>query len=327
MKWERIQLLCIENLIWILIPITFIGFSVLQPAFFTLNSVHFILQEAAIVGLLALGLGICMLAGDFDVSLAQIAGLSAVTVCWLSKYTSLSWFWILLIPLGIGLAIGTFQGVLIGKRRMNAFLITLAGWMIWHSVKGYVAAGHNFWIRVPEIIFLGRARIMGGLFVSSVVFIGLILLIWFFVKYTRKGTGIYATGTSEETTRRLGINTGNIKLLVHVLAGILAGLCGILYVGFNNGFVQPLVADGDIFKAFIAVAIAGISITGGRGNLLHILGGAILYSIIRYGVFSMGVGWQLAEYIIPGGLCLVAIILLHRLDVFRDRIISRIYKA
>ena len=323
MEWERKQLLCVENLVWILIVITFIIFSVLHHSYFTLNTLISILQAAGMLGPLALGLGICVLAGDFDVSLAQIAGLSAVLVAWLWTYSSLPWFLILLIPLGVGIAIGTFYGVFIGKGGMNPFLITLGGYIVWDSLKHYIGGGQYFNVTDSKILFPGGARIMEGVFVSSVVSIGLLLLIWFFVKYTRIGTEIYAVGASAETARRLGINIDNIKLLVHALAGTLAGLCGLFYVGYIGGQVTSWVAEGEIFPAFVAIAIAGISITGGRGNLLHILGGVIFYRMIITGTIMMGISFEFSEYIIPGILVLAAVVLVNRLDVFRDRILSR----
>ena len=291
MEWERIQLLIIENLVWILIVITFIIFSVFNPFYFTSKNLISIFQSAGMLGPLALGLGICVLAGDFDVSLAQITSLSAVLVAWLWTYTSLPWFLILLIPLGVGLAIGTFYGVLIGKGGMNPFLITLGGMIVWYSLTHYIGAGQYFNVIDSKILFLGRAQIMGGVFVSSFIFIGLLLLIWFFVKYTRIGTEIYAVGASVETARRLGINTDNTKVLVHALAGTLAGLCGLFYVGYLGGQVTSFVAEGEIFPAFVAVAIAGISITGGRGNLLQILGGVIFYWMIFIGTTMMGISF------------------------------------
>jgi ribose transport system permease protein len=120
---------------------------------------------------------------------------------------------------------------------------------------------------------------VGGIFVSTVIFIGLLLLIWFFVKHTRKGSAIYAVGGSVDTARRLGINTNNTKLLVHAIAGVLAGLCGLFYVGYAVEIKPVVVPPYTIFPAFVAIAIAGISITGGRGNLLNILGGVILIAM------------------------------------------------
>jgi ribose transport system permease protein len=319
---RRIQLLFIENLIWILIVIVFGIFSVLQHFYFTLNTLISILQSVGMLGPLALGLGLCVLAGDFDVSLDKIAGLSAVLVAWLWTYTSLPWFLILLIPLGVGLAIGTFYGVLIGKGGMNAFLITLGGYIVWDSLKHYVGGDKYFNVTDSKLLFLGADRIAGGVFISSALFIGILLLIWFFAKYTRKGIEIYAVGASVETARRLGINTDKTKLLVHALAGTLAGLCGLFYVGYIGGQVTPVVADGQIFPAFIAIAIAGISIAGGRGSLLYIVGGAIFYQMIVIGTIMTGISFEFSEYVIPGILVLVAVVLNNRLDVFRDRIIQ-----
>ena len=235
------------------------------------------------LGFLALGLGLCLLAGSFDVSLCRIAGLSCVIASWLCEFTDLPWFLIIPVPLVIGLAIGTFNGVVVGKGGQNPFLITLAGYFMWDSLTRYIMAGRYFppGRFDPHVLFFGRGRIMGEIFVSTVIFIGLLLLIWFFMKYTKKGSVIYAVGASAETPRRLWINTDNIKLLVHTIAGTLARLCGLCYVGYAVEIKPVVVPPFTIFPAF--VAIAGISIIGGRGKVLNILGGAMLIAMTTMG--------------------------------------------
>jgi len=279
------------------------------------------------LGLLALGLGLCLIAGSFDVSLCRIAGLSCVVASWLCEFTNLPWYLIIPVPLVLGLAIGTLNGVVVGKGGQNPFLITLAGYLIWDSLTRYIMAGRYFPPSRfdPNILFFGRGRIMGGIFVSTVIFTGLLLLIWFFVKYTKKGSIIYAVGASAETARRLGINTNNIKLMVHAIAGTLAGLCGLCYVGYAVEIKPQVVPPFTIFPAFVAIAIAGISIIGGRGKVLNILGGAILIAMTTVGATMMGAGYEFAYYIVPGILFLVVIILTNQLDVLRDKILSGTY--
>jgi len=327
LDWERIQLLSIENLVWILILIVFIVFSALNPRFFASSSIYFFLQGAGMLGLLALGLGLCLIAGSFDVSLCRIAGLSCVIASWLCEFTDLSWFLIIPVPLVIGLAIGTLNGVSVGKGGQNPFLITLAGYFMWDSLTRYIMAGRYFPPSRfdPSILLFGRGRILEGIFVSTVIFIGLLSLLWFFVKYTRKGSGIYAVGASAETARRLGINTNNTKLLVHAIAGTLAGLDGLFYVGYAVEIKPQVVPPFAIFPAFVAIAIAGISISGGRGKIPNILGGAILIAMTTMGVTMMGAEFEFAYYIVPGILFLVVIVLTNQLDVFRDKILSIIY--
>lgn len=327
MKWEKIQLFCIENLVWVLIVGVFIIFSVITPRFFAPHTIYSILQDASMLGPLALGLGLCLLAGSFDVSLCRIAGLSCVIAAWLHKFTDLPVLLIIPIPLLIGLAIGILNGLLVGKGGLNPFLVTLAGYLIWYALSCDIMYGKYFPPSRfdPIILLFGRGRIVGGIFVSTVLFIGLLLLIWFFVTHTRKGNAIYAVGGSLDTARRLGINTNKIKLLVHAIAGVLAGLCGLCYVGYAVEIKPVVVPPYTIFPAFVAIAIAGISITGGRGNVINILGGVILIAMTKIGATMMGAPFEVAYYVVPGILFLVVIILINRLDVFRDRILSGIY--
>lgn len=323
MKMERILLSVIDNFVWILILIVFAIFSVLISEYSSPQTIFAILQYSAVIGPLALGLAVCVLAGDFDISVSQIAGLGTVAVAWLVEYTDLPWFVVILVPFAIGIVAGGLQGYVIGRIGANPFLVTLAGWIIFRSIKYYFSGGYYYNVKTPEILFLGMARIEGGLFVNTILFILLAIILWIFLKYTRLGSWIYAVGGSAETSRRLGVNPGNVKLLVHLLAGLIVGFSGIFYVGQIAGYVQPTAGEWDIFKAFIAIAIAGIDINGGRGSIINVLGGVIFYSTVLFGAQMMNIPWPFSEYILPGGLTLIAVVLLNRLDILRDRVIAR----
>jgi len=325
MDKEKIMLFCIDNLIWFLVVATFATFAILSPAYATPSSLFAILQIAAFVGPLALGLYLCILAGDFDLSLEQIAGLGAILVCWLVEISgwNLPFYVVLLTPFLAALMIGLFQGALIGKFGLNPFLVTLAGWIIWRSLKQYFGGGHYFSVNKPEYIFLGYARIGGTIHVSTTIFLMLTIILWFILRFTKLGTWTAAVGSAPDTSRRLGVSPGKIKLLVHTVAALLAALTGIFYVGQLRGFVQPNVADWDIFKAFIAIAVAGVDIRGGRGRVLNVLGGVIFYAMVLHGAQMLGTPWPFSEYVLPGGLTLLAVALLHKIDIFRDMIIAR----
>jgi len=322
---EKIALFCIDNLVWFLVIATFIAFALLCPAYAAESSLYAILQIAAFVGPLALGLYLCILAGDFDLSLEQIAGLGAVLVCWFVEISgwNLPFYIVLLMPFIAALLIGLFQGALIGRFGLNPFLITLAGWIIWRSLKQFFGGGHYFSVTAPEYIFLGYARIAGTIHVSTAIFLAFTLFLWFTLRYTKLGTWLSAVGSAPDTSRRLGVSPGKIKLLVHTVAALLAALTGVFYVGQLRGFVQPNVADWDIFKAFIAIAVAGVDIRGGRGRVPNVLGGVIFYAMVLYGAQMLGIPWPFSEYVLPGGLTLLAVALLHRLDILRDMIIAR----
>ncbi|MDW8021365.1 MAG: ABC transporter permease [Nitrososphaerota archaeon] len=325
MDKDKVVLFCVDNLIWFLIIGVFITFSLLHPVYATPHSIFAILQIAAFVGPLALGLMLCVFAGDFNLSLEQIAGLSAALVCWLVEISgwNLPYYVVLTVPFIAALLIGLFQGVLIGRFGLNPFLITLTGWILWRSLKLYFSGGHYFSVNKPEYIFLGYARVYGTIHVSTIIFLTVTFLIWFILRFTKIGTWIYAVGSKPDTAKKLGVEPGKIKLLVHTVAALLAVLTGLFYVGQLRGFVQPNVADWDIFKAFIAVAVAGVDIRGGRGRVPNVLGGVLFYAMVLHGAQMLNLPWPLSEYILPGGLTLLAVALLHRLDTFKDAIIAR----
>lgn len=329
MNGEKIVLFCIDNLVWFFVILVFLIFAAFTPAITTPSSIIAILQIAAFVGPIALGLYLCILAGDFDLSLEQIAGLGAVLICWLVEISgwNLPYYVVLSIPFIAALLIGLFQGTLIGRFQLNPFLVTLAGWIIWRSLKQFFGGGHYFSVTKPEYIFLGYARIGGIIHVSTTIFLILAILIWFVLRFTKLGTWISAVGAAPGTSSRLGVSPGRIKILVHTVAALLAAFTGIFYVGQLRGFVQPNVADWDIFKAFIAVAVAGVDIRGGRGRVSNVIGGVLFYSIVLYGSQMLGIPWPFSEYILPGGLTLLAVALLHRLDILRDMIIARKVKV
>ncbi len=320
MDWKRIKLIVTENLVWVLILIFIAIFAVLAPAFFSFINLRNILKDASTLGYVALGLGICVLAGDFDVSLGQIVGFSAVFTAWVATGFDISWVLVALIPIGLGLAIGVIYGLLVGKGGQNPFLITIGGYIIWQALARLFGAARYLRVTEPALLYLGKAKIM-GISASVIAFIPFLLLAWIFVNYTRKGHAIYAVGRSVKTAERLGINTNNTKLLVHALGGMLAGFGGLVWIGIVGGEVQATIASGQIFRAFGAVAIAGLSIFGGRGNLLHILGGVIFLSMLVSGLNMIGLT-GIYETFFTGIFILIAVILNEQTNKLRDRILS-----
>ncbi|MFW6386300.1 MAG: ABC transporter permease [Candidatus Hadarchaeota archaeon] len=321
MDREEILLHLTDNFVWVLLIGLLIGFSIMNPAYFTLPNLRSTFKDAGVLGFLALGLGLCVIAGDFDVSLAQLAGVSAVLVGWLSESTTLPWVLIIVTPIFLGTAFGAIYGVLIGKGKFNPFLITIGGFIILQGLSRFVAAGSYVRVEDPNLLFLGKATFLEVIFYSTLLFIGIILLGWVFTKYTRSGRAIYAVGNSTDTSERIGINTAKTKILVHVLAGALAGIAGLIYVGVVGGEVRANVADGEIFKAFAAVAIGGLSIFGGRGNIIHILGGTTFIAMIIVGLPMVGITGVNTD-IVLGALILIAVLLNERIGKIRDKILS-----
>ncbi len=323
MNRDKISLFLIDNLVWLVVVVVFILFSLTAgSSFLTLTNISAFLKNASVLGGLALALGLCLLAGSFDLSLAQVAAFTSG--CGLSLYFwGLSWPLIIIIMPVIGALIGLFYGILIGKMKIDSFLVTLAGYVIfkWAHYVIYTSAGGGY-IEGSPLLFFGQARVF-GIPVSIPIFIGILLLTWSFLNYTKTGFSVYAVGHSSDGAETVGINPGNVKLLVHVIAGALAGVVGIFLFGYVGGNITVNTIDGEIFTAFAAIAIGGISVRGGRGNILHIFGGMIVLFMIITGTAMLGIPPN-AKGMIRGFVILGAVISFARLNRKKDEILSRL---
>jgi len=313
---EELTMLVLDNLVWPILVVTFLFFSVMLPeSFFTVNNIRFLLLSSAALGMLALAESVCLLSGHFDLSVGSIAGFSAMTTgLILSEVVSGTPGIVgILIILSIGGLIGLMNGVSVSYFGVNPFLQTLAFLIIFRGAT--IAASTYPVTTLPDsYMYLGG----GDLFnvpVAIFVLVALFALAAFALKYTRLGLAVYAVGGNEQASREAGIRTGRVVVLVYVLSGVLSGLGGLLYTGFL-GAATPSLGDGSLFPAFAAAVIGGISIFGGRGNILGALGGVLLLGTIQAGLVML----QIQPTVIRmtnGVILLVAIFLYTGIERYR----------
>jgi len=150
--------------------------------------------------------------------------------------------------------------------------------------------------------------------------LGLFVAVWFMLSKTRFGRSIYAVGGDEESAAEAGIDTDRVVIAVFVLSGMLAATGGLLLAGFNGG-ATPTLGTQQLFPAFTAAVIGGISLFGGRGNVLNALGGVLLLRTIAAGLVMLNIDPQIVQTI--NGAVLFSTILLYTfVQRFRERLLS-----
>jgi len=313
---DDLILLFLDNLVWPILVITFIAFGLLLPeSFFSTGNIRFLLLSSAALGMLALGESICLLSGHFDLSVGSIAGFSAM----LSGLFMSQWFpgapaivgiaFILLVGGSIGLMNGfsAYLGV-------NPFLQTLAFFIIFRGAT--IAASTYPITNFPDrYLWVGGGDIVAGVPVAIVILFAAFALIGFVLKYQPFGLSIYAVGGNEQASRESGINTKRVVLVVYILSGIFSGLAGLLFTGFL-GAATPSLGQNQMFPAFAAAIIGGISIFGGRGNIIGALGGVLLLGIIEAGLVMLQVQPTLIR-MTNGIILLIAILLYTGIEKYR----------
>ncbi len=316
----RLKLFFIDNLVWFINIGLYIFFAVLNPkGFLTFQNVEFILYTSSMIGMLVFAEAIILTTGNMDLSLAQNAGLSAMVGGFVTGvlFTNLPGWVGILIVIGTGAALGAVNGLLVGKIGYNAFLATLATFLIFDWTTS--------WIRRGAIVNLsntflapGRAQV-GGIHVAIFIFVGVVIALHLLLRKTKFGLHIYSTGGNPDTTEMMGINVGNVLLWVFTMGGAMAGMAGLLYAGYVTSVTSTL-AEGVIFNAFAGAIIGGISLRGGRGRITGAMGGVILLGILEAGLTMLNVSPSVRG-VLTGIVLLVAIFINMSISRLRDEIL------
>jgi simple sugar transport system permease protein len=267
------------------IVLVMIGGSIVNPVFFTSSNLIDVATGGAALGLVVVAESLILLTGKFDISLQGTFGLAPLLGAWLiapkaSEGLGTEWNpWLgLLLVLGIGLAVGIFNGFLVIKANFNAFIFTLAmsilltglqlGWLggrtVYSLPEVYIYLGAESWFGIPVAVW-----------VTTAVFIVAEL----FLRYHRVGRAMYAIGGNLEAARAAGIKVDRIRIGVFMTASVLAAIAGLMQAGRVTA-VTAGQGSNLIFGVFAAAVIGGVSLDGGRGRMIGALTGVILLSLV-----------------------------------------------
>ena len=275
---------------WItLAPVLFfalliIGFTIAEPKYFpTLQNATTILNDGALLAILACGLTLVLIVGEFDLSIAAVASLSGALSTVL--ITQLGWPVLptLLITLGMGLAAGVFNGLLVVRLEIPALVATIG--------SASVLDGLTLWITGNSVIFNGFTNAfiayggwrLGGFqapFFYLVVIAGFLA---FALKYTMTGRHFYATGGNRQASRMSGIKVEQKVISAFAACSTLAAFAGFVYTA-RQGSLTPLFGTPLLLPAFAAAFLGSVTLVHKR---FHILGTVIGVYIIGTGTIGL----------------------------------------
>ena len=261
--------------------------TLVSPAFFTVSNFAGIGQQSSALGVVVVGESLILLIGGMDLSLEATFGLAPMVAAWLivpvAAYgagTDLSPFLGILVLLAVGGAIGLVNGLLIVKGRLNGFIVTLGMTIVLAGLQNGIVKAQSLFNLPPAFSYLGAASI-GQLPVSLIVAVIIFILTGLFLRYHRTGRAIYAVGGNPAAARAAGIKIERVKLGVYVMGSVLAAVGGLMEAGRVSAVTgQQGYGEGIIFSVFAAAVIGGVSLKGGRGNMVGAASGVILLGIV-----------------------------------------------
>src|SRR5579859_1622093 len=257
-----------------------------SPAFFTTANFSNTAQFSAALGLVVVAESLILLTGSFDLSLQSIYGLAPMIGAWLivpkdAQGLGTNWnpaFGILVV-VGIGAAVGLFNGFMIVKLRFNAFIFTLAMLILLARIQQGIVSGQSVYDMPASFTYLGSAYWF-GFPVSAWVTIGVFVVAGLFLRYHRTGRAVYAIGGNLEAARAAGIKVDRIRIGVFCVAGMLAAIGGLMTAG-EVLTVTANQGNNLIFTVFAAAVIGGIALEGGRGRMLGAFTGVVLLGLVN----------------------------------------------
>lgn len=286
----------------------FAAVTVISPSFLTPKSIMDMLKNNAVTMVMALGMLCVMLVGGIDISIMSTLALSGMSVGMLLKYEVItSPVLAFLISIAIGTACGLLVGLVISRANVPPIIATM-GFMYVFRAMGYLVSNGGEWA--------GAAALGSFKDFATTKFLGLNCVIWviilcyvffyFFMKWTRTGRKIYAVGSNASAAEVSGINVKNIKMMVYVIMGFLAGLGGALQVSVYAS-AMPDMQQGGEMDVIAACVIGGVSMSGGRGSVVGALLGSLILATIAKALPLVGFD-ALWQNTIKGVLILVVVV-------------------
>jgi rhamnose transport system permease protein len=286
----------------------------IQPSFLNQQNLQFLLINTTVYALLALGETMVVVSRNVDLSIGSVLGLSAyVSASMFGHHPGIPILLVFLIGLGIGLACGMANGLMVAVGRVPSLVVTLATLYIIRGIDILIVGGNEVTAQTLPNSFtnIPRATVAGipylAIAIAVVIGIGA-----YYMRAFRSGRELYAIGSNPEAARLAGIPVGKRIFTAFTASGAIAGVAGVLWAA-QYQTIDSTAGTGYELTVISAVVVGGVAIFGGSGSAVGAAVGALLLSSINSALNVLGFP-QLWLEAIAGFLLLLAITL--------DRIIS-----
>ena len=266
----------------VMLLIVVVGFAIYAPQFVSFGNTRVVLFAVPELGILALGTGILMISGEFDLSVGSVFALVPMVIVILMGRMGVDPALAICAGLLVGCLVGYVNGWITLTFGIPSFVTTLGMLFIARSIATVLSGGFPppFPPNTPTGLFVADL----GLFRSSMLwFAGFVLILGVMLHRTNLGNWIFATGGQPQAADDMGIDTRKVKLFCFMLCSFLAGFAGMITT-FRLRSALPSLGEGLELQAIAANVIGGTSLTGGIGSVAGFVIGTFLIRVIDNGL-------------------------------------------
>jgi len=280
-----------------------------NPQFLSAANIQNMTRLIGTFGIFSIGVGIVIITGGIDLSVGSVFALLGILLSMMLT----EWHWpaggAVAVILGAGAGIGLIHGLLITRLRLQPFIVTLCGLLLYRGIARYVAQDTTKGFGSQGFDWLRRFT-TGSLASIPMPFVLLVLvgaLMWTMLHRSIYGRHLFAVGRNAEAARYSGINTANVISGAYVISGSLAALAAILIAFYTNS-ISPS-SHGNFYElyAIAAAVLGGCSLRGGEGSIAGIVIGTALLQVLRNLVNLLDIPGSL-DFAVMGAVILIGVI-------------------
>jgi ribose transport system permease protein len=308
--------------------------ALLNPRFLSPVNIANTANLVGLFGMFAIAQGFVIITGGIELSVGSMIALLGVVFVDLIANQGVPWPLASLFILALGLLMGFVHGLLITKKRMQPFVVTLCGLLIYRGVARFytqdATAGFPFGVHFEDLEYLttGRTDIVslltgqtyGSIPIPHAFFFMLILAaaMWVVLHRTVFGRYLYAVGKNEEAARFSGIRTSRVIIAAYVICGVLTALSSIFLAMYTRSILPS--SHGNFYElyAIAAAVLGGFSLRGGEGSIIGVVLGTILLQVLQNLVNLLGIPSSL-NFAVSGSVILIGVLADQEYAEFRAR--------
>jgi ribose transport system permease protein len=272
-------------------------------------------------GLYSIGEGLVIITGGIDLSVGSLFALLGVIFIDLLTTYQLNWLVAVVIIVIAGMVIGAIHAFLILKMRMQPFIVTLCGLLLYRGLARWYTddgtSGFPFGQTYPTLEWLTTGRVY-GVPLSFVMFIIVAIIVGIVLHRSVFGRYLYAVGQNEEAATYSGIRTQAVITAAYVICSALAAISSVYFVMYTRSIAPA--SHGSFYELYgiAAAVLGGCSLRGGEGSIFGIVLGAVLLQILQNLVNLLGIPSSL-NFAVMGGVILIGVLLDQQLVQYRKR--------
>lgn len=271
-------------------------------SFLTVRNLLNVGRQTSLLGIMAIGMTFVLVSREVDLSVGSTYAISGLVTGMLivRGFTLIP---ALCVGLGLGMAIGTVNGILSTYGKLPSFIATLGMLSVVRGAALLITDGQPVTVDTtrggqPQVVNqfyqLGQGQLFGVVPMLLVCFVVVAAIFWFVLAKTTFGFRVYAVGGSEKAARLSGIQVFRTKILTFGLMGLLSGFAGILSLAFLPSGQAGRTGVGLELDVIAAAIVGGASLSGGEGTILGTVFGALIIGILRNGLVLLSISpfWQ-----------------------------------